>query len=275
MADPKFDKFEFENDFFEVSVSTTDDSRPPRTFQEAQDRGFRQGLAEGHAQAQNELSAAAAQHTQAFNNAVAAVETSFEQFKDELQAKMLGLMRHAISRITGHAARHYPDEILESHLRAALDIIHTNAALTLRISPEAQAFHEKLQGGSVDIGGRTFSLRPDPSLNAGDCVVEWEGGGMDAKLGDTLSDLDTLLLQAGAATNIPNPPPTEEPSATPEQPATDVPEENAQPEQEASPETPPTEASTTEETQAPETKKDAVQPADLLDDGELIDELKD
>lgn len=62
-----------------------------------------------------------------------------------------------------------------------------------------------------------FKIVTDPALGITDVVMETPAGGLEAKLSDTLTNIDHLLAQAGADTAVSTPPLPTESHLTPEE----------------------------------------------------------
>lgn len=207
MAD-KFEKFAFETDFFDVAVMDGLITQPklPKTAQEGYDKGFKEGLAQGRAEGdtllQNELTALKHQLT----SLMATLTQRHEQWQNELTQAAINLVRQSLHKIIGHATAHYSDQMLETHIRELLALLHQGDGLTLRINPQAKAYHEKLGLPQASIGNIPFKITTDPALGPTDVVMEWPSGGLEAKLADHMVALDALLAHVGADTAQPTEP---------------------------------------------------------------------
>lgn len=210
----KFEKFAFDNDFFELAVLGTAAAptgtqaplpRMPKNIEAAHKQGYDEGFAEGQKQAQQAAANDLNLLQQHLAGAVRMLEEATTTVEESFVQRGLSLLRVSLHRLLGNAAQHYPDQILEHHLRTLVASLRTAEDLTLRIHPQARTYHEKLGLAQANIQGTPFHIIPDSSLGPTDCLIEWSRGGLEAKLADHLAKLDDLLKQAGAET-LPTPP---------------------------------------------------------------------
>ncbi|MCA3244676.1 MAG: hypothetical protein INF43_05170 [Alphaproteobacteria bacterium] len=203
-------KFTFDTEFFEVvgvGRNVAPVRLPPSNTPSVEDRlqqayaeGQAAGLAEGQQQAQADL-ARLQQHLQ---NTLLALQQSLEAREDQLIKTLLGLVEGSLLTIIGHAGAHYGAEVLEHHLRALLPLAKTDEALTLRLHPAARGYHEKLGLPQANVLGLSLRIVPDTTLGPVDAIMEWHQGGVEARLDDHVTALQTLLAAAGA-TPLPKP----------------------------------------------------------------------
>lgn len=198
MAD-KFEKFSFENEFFDVAVldGLVGGKKSP-ALDNARDEGFKEGLAKGRAEAETLLQQEVDVLKKQLQSLSSQLTRQQENWQHELARQTLTLLRTSLHRLVGHAAEHYSDQMLENHIKHLLALLHHGDNLTLRINPQAKAYHEKLGLPQASIGNIPFKITTDPALGITDVVMEWPSGGLEAKLADNLAQLDSLLVQAGA-----------------------------------------------------------------------------
>lgn len=203
----KATRFAFDNDFFEVSVTPSHSpahtpmpnpaGRAPRNVQEAQQQGYEEGYnaakAEFDATFAAERQAASDEAARQLTATLQALDTAQADWQEQVLKQTLALMRVSLHRLTGHAASHYPDQLLEMHLKSLMDEIRTHEDLTLRIAPSARAYHEKLGLAHASIHGRSFQIITDTALGPTDCLIEWRYGGLEARLAQHMQALDALL----------------------------------------------------------------------------------
>lgn len=203
-------KFTFDTEFFEVvgvGRNATPVSLPPTAsrstearLQQAHNEGYAAGLVEGQQQAQADL-ARLQQHLQ---NSLLALQQSLALREDQLLKNLLGLLEGSLLSIIGHASAHYGAEVLEHHLRALLPLAKADEVLSLKIHPAARGYHEKLGLPQANVLGLPLRIVPDTTLGPVDAIMEWHQGGVEARLGDHVAALQTLLAAAGA-TPLPKP----------------------------------------------------------------------
>lgn len=161
--------------------------------QEAYDEGYKTGLAEGQRQAQADL-AVMQQHLQ---GTLAALNKMAAEREEQLLTQTLALVRATLYHLVGDVVRHYPDELLEQHLRMVLPLVKADESLTLRIHPQARGFHEKLGLPHASIMNIPMHVVADAALGPTDAVVEWKNGGVESRLSQHLEGLTRQLEAAG------------------------------------------------------------------------------
>ncbi|MFZ2587124.1 MAG: FliH/SctL family protein [Alphaproteobacteria bacterium] len=210
MAD-KFEKFSFENEFFDVAVlDGLVGSKSARAANDAREEGFKDGLAQGRAEADALMQQEVAALTQQMQTLTAKLTAQQNQWHEAMTREALTLLRTTLHKLVGHAAEHYSDHMLEHHIKHLLTLLPQGEGLSLRVNPQAKAYHEKLGLPQASIGNIPFKIVTDPSLGITDVLMEWPGGGLEAKLAENLANVDALLAQVGADVTQPVPPlPTE------------------------------------------------------------------
>jgi flagellar biosynthesis/type III secretory pathway protein FliH len=221
MTETRYSKFGFDNEFFELNVHGGFASSQSRTevLDQAKAEGYAAGLAEGQKKAVAEV----AELGQRLAALTAQVGEAQKQWEEATLKRLLSLWHGSLAHLLGQAAAHYPEAILEQHLKALLPLIRTSEDLTLRLHPGARHFHEKLDLAHAAIGGHNFRIIDDLALAPSDCVVEWHGGGLEAKLADHQKLIAALLAGAGGDPHaVPPPEPAAAPApAAPAAPAAD------------------------------------------------------
>lgn len=206
-------KFGFDTEFFELigtpkqganmpAVPNAPLPRGPEALrQQAYTEGHTAGLAEGQAQAQADL-ARLQQHLQ---NTLISLQNTLEEREAQTLSHMLGFMQRTLTHLVGHAAQHYGAEVLEHHLRQLLPLSRADEALTLRVPPQAVGYHEKLGLPQATIMGVPLRVITDNTLGPVDALIEWNHGGVEARLTEHTAQLEALLQAAGASALPPAP----------------------------------------------------------------------
>lgn len=201
MTDPKkFDKFSFNNDFFEVSVAG-DGARRTKHLPEieeeitaAQEEGYNRGYTDGQRKTQEEQAAAVSQHLGRIEEMLQALVAARTQYAQDVQAVALTTLRKMLPVLLGHAAEKYSEDLLQKTLESVMSAMVEHTTLTLRLHPSTKEFFEKHKAALPHLfEGKVLSVQPDPSLTPGDCVAEWDAGGLDARLTQTMEELRDML----------------------------------------------------------------------------------
>jgi flagellar assembly protein FliH len=231
----KFSKFEFDTDFFEVSVSGSPLGKT-LTENEKYQQAYAEGQAAGRQQAEQDLANQVETALQTLQQAALQMESSQKAYFRALHHQVNQSLTILLEQVLGHAAEHYPQELLDQHLREIIDQLQEETSLVLRLNPAAAEFHQNLAEKSTTIQGLTFTIQPDPALSPSECVVEWQSGGLEAKLENTRQTVIKYLTQLSPPSPEGAPPeePHEEPAENLEEPTAD----GAETEPPATPETP-------------------------------------
>jgi flagellar biosynthesis/type III secretory pathway protein FliH len=203
-------KFTFDTEFFEVvgggrnataiTLPQSSGRSAEAKLQQAYTEGHTAGVTEGQQQAQADL-ARLQQHTQ---NTLLAMQQALEARDAKLLNNLLGLLQGTLQNLLGHASQHYGAEVLEHHLRALLPLAKPEEQLTLRLHPAARGYHERLNLPHATILGLPLRIVPDSTLGPTDALVEWQHGGVEARLAEHAAAIQALLTAAGA-TPLPKP----------------------------------------------------------------------
>jgi flagellar biosynthesis/type III secretory pathway protein FliH len=184
-------KFAFDTEF---GGSFASPRNTQKALDDARNEGYAAGLAEGRKQAQAEVEALSSMAQQALSG----LQASLQEREAQMAQQTLSLLRLTLHHLLGHAISHYPDELLEHHLKSVQPLLRQDETLVLHIHPNAQGFHDKLKLPQAQILGLPMQIVPDANLGLSDVVVEWRGGGVESKLAQHWENLSTLLQGAGA-----------------------------------------------------------------------------
>ncbi|MBI1352754.1 MAG: HrpE/YscL family type III secretion apparatus protein [Acidobacteria bacterium] len=114
----------------------------------------------------------------------------------EAETEILQLAVHIAEKILGEQLRQDPG-LTASIVREALRSARRDKDVTLRVHPDAAAAVEsrlhELRDGSPQ--GALFSVRADPAVAPGGCIIRTESGSVDAQLESQLRCIEELLLR--------------------------------------------------------------------------------
>ncbi len=217
----KFDKFLFDNDFFEISVEPG--SRGPRGKQpevdveQIKNEAFSEGYAQGREEATQALKADMERHLQAITTNLDNMAAVKQQFAEIAGHEVLVLVRHVLSHAFDDIAEKMPEELLKKTLEQTLLPNLANTPLVVRLHAESLRYMEHLKEelGLKDKEG--ISYKTDASLAPGDVIVEWETGGVDARLSHLKEEIDKIFAAAST-----HPMPLEAKENAPAQPETNA-----------------------------------------------------
>jgi flagellar biosynthesis/type III secretory pathway protein FliH len=208
-TDNKFDKFQFDTDFFEVL--TPEEVLRAEEAEQSKEQAYNEGFTAGQNKVLQDMQQQLTQQLQTMHNISQQIQHQQDVYVVALGRQALQIINQTLHQILDHAAEHYPQEILEKHLRDVIPQVPGNMPLTLKIHPDATTFHEKLGAPEATIQGRTFTIQTDPNIAPGDCVVIWDNGGVEASLKQAKQSITQLLNNT--------PPDPTIPAEEPEQPA--------------------------------------------------------
>ncbi|MDD9912633.1 MAG: FliH/SctL family protein [Alphaproteobacteria bacterium] len=190
-SDNKFDKFQFDTDFFEV-LSPAEVAAAEEADQ-AREQAYEEGFAAGKQKQTQEMQTQLQQQIQALQSIADEVQHQQDAYTIALGRQALTIVTQVLNQLLDHAAENYPQDILEQHLKGIIAELPQNMPLTLKIHPDAATFHEKLQAPEATIQNCSFAIQTDPQIPLGDCVAIWENGGIEAGLSQAKQQLTDLL----------------------------------------------------------------------------------
>lgn len=150
---------------------------------------YQRGWDAGHEAALASVEARTAHSVDALGEALRAVELALEHQQraaDELAVDLaLELTRLLLDRELAAV----DDPGREAILRC-LHELPTGRRATIRLNPDDL---QRLDDRQAIVGGTDYELVPDPSLESGDAVVEFDGGNVDATLAAALARIAEVL----------------------------------------------------------------------------------
>lgn len=192
-----FRKYRFEDDFFEVGADDApdaDDKNRPLTQEDiaqAESKGYSQGLSDGKAQADEQTAVMVATHLQPVIDSLNDLADAKQEHLDLVKEEALELLKHALDKLLSHAREHYPNELLQKALDESIDYASDQTKLTIYASNSTLEIVQKhIEKNAKD---KNITLKSDSSLEAGDCRVEWETGGIENRREFILSEISKLL----------------------------------------------------------------------------------
>lgn len=193
-SEGKFNKFLFENDFFEVSGSTESQNSPSAEegLQEAEQRGYQAGLAEGRQQAEQEISQQVSTHLGQLQEHLDALTQAKEHQARLLEQTTLVLLKDLLHIAFNDIASQYSQDLLKQGVAQVVAQAAQATKVKLFVNPQSLAFIE--QHKPEIIQRDDIAIEPRGDLSPGSCCLEWETGGirlcheeLRAKLEDILS----------------------------------------------------------------------------------------
>ena len=187
-----FNKFQFENDFSGAAMPTTAASKEP-SIEEQKAVAFQEGVNEGRQQAEQQMAQQLASTQATFQEACKKLNELETIYLNNLGRQLINGLQDILTHTIANAAEHYPQDILDKHLREILTGLPKNNELKLIIHPETAAFHDKLAQTEATIQNHTFKIEHNANLAVGDCTIIWENGGVEATVNNTIQSLQQAL----------------------------------------------------------------------------------
>ncbi len=202
----------FDTNFFEIELEErriAEEQRiaaeiPPITEEDlaqAESRGYAAGIAEGKKQATEDFKNILTDKTSELFKHISDAQVIKQKVAQQLMHEAFDLVKEITPVLLGHARKHYPQDLLEN----AISQIYTSIAKGYKIkiftsaetyeylcktileAPEAK---DKLTANDIEI-------RED--LAGGDCVIEWDSGGIDIRASELSSKIENILDSVSAA----------------------------------------------------------------------------
>ena len=208
----KFDKFLFEDDFYDppVQTNTTENDTPntapekeqPLTQEDlaqAESQGYTKGLADGKEQAFEDYNAELKKHTEKLTAALQDIDTARTEIAEDIKQKAFTLLEAIADTLLADARGHYPQDLLKPVI-GVLDTLtqEQKQHLVIYTPPETKDFLTQTllkNGNTKELTEET--IQADNTLQTGDCIVEWADGGADLRR-DTLKDDIIATLEKAA-----------------------------------------------------------------------------
>jgi flagellar assembly protein FliH len=179
-----------EREKIEAALRREFEERAERAADEARVRGHAEGVEQGRAEALRE----AREQGDAATRALAAVATRAEREIEGMHDVIVGIAFEAVCKMLG--ARALERDAVAAMVREVVARVKQDEAILVRLHPQDCAL---LRGLAGDIGGeRNFKVElvADEKIALGGCMVETEGGLLDARIETQMERLRAALLEA-------------------------------------------------------------------------------
>ena len=256
-----FDRYLFDTDFFEIDVAHdhTPEEQPPLEAEEsaaaqppaapkaiteedlaqAESEGYAAGLAEGKAHAAEDFKQQLQTHVSAFAASLGALETLKTELSSELSQKAVRLLAGLLPNLLADAQKNYPEALLQRTADRLLETLRDEKVLLVTTAPKTKDF---LLSHIAEAEGLKAKLKPEQfreshDLEVGDCIIEWETGGVTLSHADILQQLTDILLAAAPADKKTQREPIKATAAMEEKSAAEVPQARLETEAQPAPKT--------------------------------------
>ncbi|WP_394200740.1 flagellar assembly protein FliH [Shewanella waksmanii] len=158
-------------------------------LEEGHQQGFEQGKEQGLQEGLNQ----AKQLIEQFNALLSQFEAPLSLLDTEIEQEMVNLSRALARSVIGHELHTHPEHIL-SALRQGVDSLPIKEQkINIRLHPDDLAIVHSLYD-QAQLDKNQWQLEADPSLTAGDCVIDSQRSSVDMRLQTrmdaVLSDID-------------------------------------------------------------------------------------
>jgi flagellar biosynthesis/type III secretory pathway protein FliH len=157
---------------------------------------YQEGLARGTQAGQERFDASLARCTEALDAAVAAIQTSHDQFLNSLEPQVVALVKLMATRVIETELRTGP-EAIQNMARRALSKLAGQFAVTLLVHPddlEALKAHEVSLLDSV-AGVDSLQIQASEDVEPGGCIAQSADMEVDARLETLLSQVLNALTE--------------------------------------------------------------------------------
>ena len=177
-------------------------AQPPAITKEdlaqAESAGYAAGLADGKAQASEDFKQQINTHVGAFAESLKQIDLLKEELSTEISQKAVRLLAGLLPSLMADAQENYPETILKRTADKLLDTLREEKVLAVKTAPDTKEF---LLNHIAEAEGLKANLKPEhfkesPELEIGDCIIEWENGGLTLSQADILQQLTDILLAA-------------------------------------------------------------------------------
>jgi flagellar assembly protein FliH len=164
-------------------------------------RARHDGMKVGQVRAAEQIAAAVEQLCTVVRESVDSAQDQIEDLRRE--AANLALV--AGKKLAQHAVAALPEADVEAALREAIHQAISEPRIVLRAAPPvAAAIKEKLDELARDTGyeGRIVAT-PEPGMKAGDCRIEWRGGGAERSMEHLENAISEVIARRFSQVNSP------------------------------------------------------------------------
>lgn len=213
-----FEKYLFDNDFFEVEAPEEDapEQAPAEAAEEApvplteedlaqaESDGYAKGLADGKQQAFEDYTAELKKHADKLATALENVAQARAEILEDTKQKAFKLLEVTADALLADARDNYAEALLKNAVNTLENLTaEQKNGPKIRVAPATSAFLTEtlLEARKID-GIEKENIQADETLQPGDCVIEWVDGGTDFRL-DKLKEDITKALQGAAKSDPP------------------------------------------------------------------------
>lgn len=231
------EKVLLDNDFFEIAIreeqermrrareAAIEANKPKLTDEDlaqAESTGYAQGLADGKQQATEALRGDLNQHLGRLIDRLTYLDEIKREYLRITYTASFKLLTKIVEHLFADISTNYTEEVLAHALKTCLEQAVTDLPLVVRLNPATLEYARKIAGYEEKMkrfDGR-IKFIADPTITAGDCLLEWDAAGVDVRLSHAMADVKNLLTRKLAGIQ-------REELPLPPDPVTAAPEESA------------------------------------------------
>ena len=246
-AQEKPKKFTFDQEFPDkTNMSLKNGPSTEELIEQARTEGFEKGLNQGQSQTTESFQQEFTTHLSRLEEALINIERAQNDHFQILHKQTVKLTANLLQKMLGEAAEKFPEDVLSQNVERVLSGINADTAFMLNVHPSTSEFMQNLIENNDNFSKLTMEIKADASLAPGDCMANWDTGGIDGRLEQLLMETQTLLeLATATPVDVPESEPAEELDA----PSPDAEAQEAAPEAEKNIAPEATEQEAEEETQ--------------------------
>lgn len=210
MTDKAYDKFSFDLDFFELAlkekaekkrvIQEQEEAKNPKIteihLKEAEERGRQIGYTEGVEAGKKEMQ----QELDTYVSAIKSRMDEISRIKSELQdvssQKSVQILQKLLRMLIHSTADKYSEELLTETIKTALGKVLEDVRIIMHLNASAVNYVNTHPELSELIEKHNVRINENSQISPHDCVLEWETGGIDARLDNALNDIDSQLSSA-------------------------------------------------------------------------------
>jgi flagellar biosynthesis/type III secretory pathway protein FliH len=163
-------------------------------LKKAEESGYEKGLLAGQEQTTAALNIEFEANLGKMQEQLSHLPNLLKEEVSYIQKQALTFMKDILGKILQNAQEKYSEEVLEFMLNEALSKAPEDTNIIVRLS-SADRFYLQEKGAEI-VKNSTVKFKEDESIKRGDCFIEWDNSGIDARFQNILNEIDTFIQAA-------------------------------------------------------------------------------
>lgn len=163
-------------------------------LKKAEETGYENGFQAGQTQATTALNTEFEANLGKMQENLSHMPTLLKEEVSYIQKESLTFLKKILNKTLQNAKEKYSEEVLEFMLDEALSKIPDNTQVIVRLS-SADRFYLQDKGHEA-VKNSFIKFKEDETIKRGDCIIEWDNSGVDARFNNILNEINTFIQAA-------------------------------------------------------------------------------